>query len=373
MIKVLIFVGTRPEAIKLAPVVRELRNFPDSFVFKVCSTGQHKEMLAQVFSDLEFLPDISLNVMTDDQSLSTLTSKLFEEISQVLIDEKPDWIIVQGDTTTVMVASLCAYYFKIRIAHVEAGLRSFNKWSPFPEEVNRKLVSVMADLHFSPTETSRSNLVQEGVDPATIVISGNTGIDALFWVLARYKSHELGFSENMSELVASKKSFFLVTGHRRENLESGLINLCTAINLLTQRYPDYYFVYPVHLNPRVQKTVFELLAGNAKILLCDPLPYRQFVRLMSSCFAIITDSGGIQEESLALKKPVLVFRDETERPEGVEAGGSVLVGTETEEIYSAAVKLIENRDFYESMTQSVNPYGDGHSASVIVAKLKSYI
>ena len=370
--KVLVFVGTRPEAIKLAPVVRELKNYPESFLLKVCSTGQHKEMLAQVFSDLEFSPDISLNVMTGDQSLSSLTSKLFEEISSVLIKEKPDWIIVQGDTTTVMVASLCAYYFKIRIAHVEAGLRSYNKWSPFPEEVNRKLVSVVADLHFSPTETSRSNLVKEGVDPATIIISGNTGIDALFWVLERYKSHELSFPKSIGELIISKEKFFLVTGHRRENLELGLINLCSAINLLTKIYPECYFVYPVHLNPRVQRTVLESLAGNAKILLTEPLPYSQFVSLMSSSFAIITDSGGIQEEALALKKPVLVVRDETERPEGVEAGGSILVGTRTEEIISAAAKLIDDRSFYESMTQSVNPYGDGHSASIIVAKLKSH-
>jgi len=373
MMKVLVFVGTRPEAIKLAPVVQELKNFPESFSVKVCSTGQHKEMLAQVFSDFEFFPDISLNVMTNDQSLSSLTSKLFEGISQALLEEKPDWIIIQGDTTTVMVASLCAYYYKISIAHIEAGLRSFNKWSPFPEEMNRRLVSVMADLHFAPTKASSANLVQEGIDPAKIVVSGNTGIDALFWVLSRYENHGLGFSESMSELLDSKRNFFLITAHRRENLESGLSNLCEAIKTLVDRHPDFYFVYPVHLNPRVQKTVFELLGENERILLCDPLPYRQFVKLMSSCFAIITDSGGIQEEALALKKPVLVVRAETERPEGVEAGGSLLVGTHVEGIVSAAEELIVNKNFYDSMTLTANPYGNGNSASIIIEELRSRV
>jgi UDP-N-acetylglucosamine 2-epimerase (non-hydrolysing) len=371
MMKVLVFVGTRPEAIKLAPVVQELKNFPESFSVKVCSTGQHKEMLAQVFSDFEFFPDISLNVMTNNQSLSSLTSKLFEGISQALLEEKPDWIIIQGDTTTVMVASLCAYYYKISVAHIEAGLRSFNKWSPFPEEMNRRLVSVMADLHFAPTNASSANLVQEGIDPAKIVVSGNTGIDALFWVLSRYENYELGFSESMSELLDSKRNFFLITGHRRENLESGLSNLCEAIKTLADRYPDFYFVYPVHLNPRVQKTVFELLGENERILLCDPLPYRQFVKLMSSCFAIITDSGGIQEEALALKKPVLVVRAETERPEGVEAGGSLLVGTHVEGIVSAAEELIVDKNFYDRMTLTANPYGNGNSASIIIDELRS--
>ena len=373
MKKILVFVGTRPEAIKLAPVIRELKNYPELFSLKVCSTGQHKEMLAQVFSDLEFFPDINLNVMTEDQSLSFLTSKLFEGIAQVLIEERPHWIIVQGDTTTVMVASLCAYYSKVRVAHIEAGLRSLNKWSPFPEEINRRLVSVLADLHFAPTETSRTNLVQEGIDPAKIVVSGNTGIDALFWILSSYENHELGFSESLTQLLASKKNFFLITGHRRENLGSGLISLCAAIKTLAERNPDFYFVYPVHLNPRVQTTIFELLGGNTRILLCDPLPYSQFVRMMSTCFAIITDSGGIQEESLALKKPVLVVRAETERPEGIAAGGSLLVGTNTDDIVLAAQKLIESRDFYESMTLTTNPYGDGNSASVIVETLKSQI
>lgn len=368
--KVLVFVGTRPEAIKLAPVVRELKNYPEFFSLKVCSTGQHKEMLAQVFSDLEFSPDISLGVMTNDQTLSSLTSKLFEGISQVLIEEKPDWIIVQGDTTTVMVASICAYYFKVRVAHIEAGLRSSNKWSPFPEEMNRRLVSVLADLHFAPTITASENLVKEGIDPANIIVSGNTGIDSLFWVLAKYADHDLGFSDSISEMLDSRMNFILITGHRRENLDSGLSNLCDAIKTLSVKYPEIYFVYPVHLNPRVQKTVSESLGGVQRVLLCDPLPYRQFVKLMSSCFAIITDSGGIQEECLALKKPVLVVRTETERPEGIEAGGSLLVGTQARDIVSAVEKLILNTNFYESMKETVNPYGDGNSAALIVNELR---
>jgi UDP-N-acetylglucosamine 2-epimerase (non-hydrolysing) len=368
--KVLVFVGTRPEAIKLAPVVRELKNYPESFSLKVCSTGQHKEMLAQVFSDLEFSPDISLGVMTNDQTLSSLTSKLFEGISQVLIEEKPDWIIVQGDTTTVMVASICAYYFKVRVAHIEAGLRSRNKWSPFPEEMNRRLVSVLADLHFAPTITASENLVKEGINPANIVVSGNTGIDSLFWVLAKYADHDLGFSDSLSEMLGSRMNFILITGHRRENQESGLSNLCEAIKILAVKYPELYFVYPVHLNPRVQKTVYESLGAVQRVLLCDPLPYRQFVKLISSCFAIITDSGGIQEECLALKKPVLVIRTETERPEGIEAGGSLLIGTQVKNIVSAVEKLILNTNFYESMKETVNPYGDGNSAALIVNELR---
>jgi UDP-N-acetylglucosamine 2-epimerase (non-hydrolysing) len=373
VIKILVFIGTRPEAIKLSPVVREIKKYPDFFSVKVCSTGQHKQMLDQIFSDLEFFPDISLSVMTEDQSLSYLTSKLFDGISKVLIEEKPDWIIIQGDTTSVMIAGLCAFYSKVRVAHIEAGLRSFDKWSPFPEEINRRLVSVLADLHFAPTENSKTNLVQDGIDPAKIVVSGNTGIDALFWSISRSENRELIFSEALNQLLVSKKNFFLITGHRRENLGSGLFNLCSAIKTLSERNPDFYFVYPVHLNPKVQKIIIESLGGSDRVLLCEPLPYRQFVRLMSSSFAIITDSGGIQEESLALKKPVLVVRSETERPEGIAAGGSLLVGTNATDIVEGAQKLIESKDFYESMTLTTNPYGDGSSASIIITTLKAQL
>lgn len=369
MKKILIFLGTRPEAIKLAPLVIELRKYKKEFQLLICSTGQHKQMLEQVFNEFDFSPDINLNLMQHNQSLITLTSKLFEHIGNIVTEEKPEWIIVQGDTTTAMVASLCAHYQKIPVAHVEAGLRSFEKWAPFPEESNRKIISIIADLHFAPTEYAKENLVAEGVNPDKVFMTGNTGVDALRLIQEKFAVEEFVFNEIIDSALKNQKKVVLVTGHRRENFGEGIKALCLAIKHLANSNEDVLFVYPVHLNPNVQGPVYEILSGHPRIHLLEPLPYKSFVRLMLKSYLILTDSGGIQEESLALGKPVLVTRKLTERPEGIKSGGSLLVGTEYQEIVKVVQHLLSSPSEYSKMINVDNPYGDGYASSRIISVL----
>ena len=369
--KILVLVGTRPEAIKLAPVISELINAPQKPVVRVCLSGQHHEMVIQVFRNFDIKPDIDLGVMRHGQTLASLCAALFTALDGLLEQERPDWLVVQGDTSTVMVGALCAYYRKVKVAHVEAGLRSFNKWAPFPEEINRKVAGVVADLHFAPTEGARANLLREGVPDKQILVTGNTVIDALLWTLNKTRAAQVRLPEPIEEAVADRKRIVLVTGHRRESFGAGLASICDAISNLAQAYEDTVFVYPVHLNPNVQEPVQRILGGIPGVLLTKPLSYLQFVKLMSLAFLVLTDSGGVQEEAPSLGKPVLVMRDTTERPEGIAAGVSKLVGADKEKICAAVSNLLDNASVYESMAVPQNPYGDGHAAARIATALLS--
>ena len=357
LMNLLVVFGTRPEAIKLAPLILKLRQ---QFKVKICVTGQHREMLDQVLSVFKINSDFDLNLMKPNQNLTSLTSGVLEGVDSVLEKEHVDWIIVQGDTTTSMAAAIAAFYKKINIAHVEAGLRTSEKFSPFPEEINRQLTSRLADIHFAPTEKNRDSLIQENISPEKIFVTGNTVIDALKWVL-----------KNIPEPVwdlpfhPSEKRMILVTGHRRENFGEGFQNICKAIKTLAVKNPNLEFVYPVHLNPNVQKPVTTLLANQGNIHLIEPLDYQKFVHFMNRSYFILTDSGGVQEEAPSIGKPVLVMRDTTERPEAVEAGTVMLVGTDENDIVKNSQKLIDNNTHYESMSFSHNPYGDGTASEKI--------
>ena len=357
LMNLLVIFGTRPEAIKLAPLILKLRQ---QFKVKICVTGQHREMLDQVLSVFKINSDFDLNLMKTNQNLTTLTSGVLEGVHSVLEKEHVDWIIVQGDTTTSMAAAIAAFYKKINIAHVEAGLRTSEKFSPFPEEINRQLTSRLADIHFAPTEKNRDSLIQENIPPEKIFVTGNTVIDALQWVL-----------KNIPEPVwdlpfhPSDKRMILVTGHRRENFGEGFQNICKAIKTLAVKNPNLEFVYPVHLNPNVQKPVTTLLANQGNIHLIEPLDYQKFVHFMNRSYFILTDSGGVQEEAPSIGKPVLVMRDTTERPEAVEAGTVMLVGTDQNQIVKNSQKLIDDKTHYESMSFSHNPYGDGTASEKI--------
>ena len=357
LMNLLVVFGTRPEAIKLAPLILKLRQ---QFKVKICVTGQHREMLDQVLSVFKINSDFDLNLMKPNQNLTSLTSGVLEGVHSVLEKEHVDWIIVQGDTTTSMAAAIAAFYKKINIAHVEAGLRTSEKFSPFPEEINRQLTSRLADLHFAPTEKNRDSLIQENIPPEKIFVTGNTVIDALQWVL-----------KNIPEPVwdlpfhPSDKRMILVTGHRRENFGEGFQNICKAIKTLAVKNPSVEFVYPVHLNPNVQKPVTTLLANQGNIHLIEPLDYQKFVHFMNRSYFILTDSGGVQEEAPSIGKPVLVMRDTTERPEAVEAGTVMLVGTDQNQIVKNSQKLIDDKTHYQSMSFSHNPYGDGKASERI--------
>ena len=357
LMNLLVVFGTRPEAIKLAPLILKLRQ---QFKVKICVTGQHREMLDQVLSVFKINSDFDLNLMKPNQNLTSLTSGVLEGVQGVLEKEHVDWVIVQGDTTTSMAAAVAAFYKKINIAHVEAGLRTSEKFSPFPEEINRQLTSRLADIHFAPTEKNRDSLIQENIPPEKIFVTGNTVIDALQWVL-----------KNIPEPVwdlpfhPSDKRMILVTGHRRENFGEGFQNICKAIKTLAVKNPNVEFVYPVHLNPNVQKPVTTLLANQDNINLIEPLDYQKFVHFMNRSYFILTDSGGVQEEAPSIGKPVLVMRDTTERPEAVEAGTVMLVGTDENDIVKNSQKLIDNNTHYESMSFSHNPYGDGTASEKI--------
>jgi len=368
MMKILSIFGTRPEAIKMAPVVKELEKHPGQIESRVCVTAQHREMLDQVLELFAIKPDHDLDLMQPGQSLSDLTARVFTALDPVFIEEKPDWVLIQGDTTTVMAASLVAFYHQIKVGHVEAGLRTFDKWRPFPEEINRKIAGVVADLHFAPTETSKQNLLMEGVKPETIHVTGNPVIDALQMVAAKPYPLEKGKLAG----IPWDKRIVLMTAHRRENLGQPLENICRGVLELTKQFEDIHVVYPVHLNPRVQEPVYRLLSNQPQITLLPPLDYQPLVQLMKNSYLVLTDSGGIQEEAPGLGKPVLVLRKKTERPEAVEAGTVRLVGTDQQQIYQSASDLLNNEKMYKSMAQAVNPYGDGKAAERIVKILRDF-
>jgi UDP-N-acetylglucosamine 2-epimerase (non-hydrolysing) len=355
---VLFIFGTRPEAIKLAPVIRELHQRPDAFAVRVCVTAQHREMLDQVLEAFGINPDRDLDLMRPNQTLFDITAEAVRGLKDVLESEKPDVVLVQGDTTTVFVGALASYYLQIPVGHVEAGLRTGNKFSPFPEEINRRLTSSLADYHFAPTSKARENLLREGVSPSIIYVTGNTVIDALFWAAEMLDGRTPADFPELKDLPARPRSI-LVTGHRRENFGEGFQNICRALKHLSEKNRDVQIIYPVHLNPNVQKPVHAILGGCPNVSLIAPLPYLPFVALMKACHLILTDSGGVQEEAPSLGKPVLVMRDTTERPEAVEAGTVHLVGTDYDCIVTETQRLLDDAEAYRRMSRAKNPYGDG--------------
>jgi len=374
--KILIVFGTRPEAIKMAPLVKEFEKYQNDFDLKVCVTAQHREMLDQVLDIFEIEPDYDLDIMSPGQDLYDVTSNVLLGIKQVLSEFNPDIVLVHGDTTTTSATSLAAFYQRVAIGHVEAGLRTGNLYSPWPEEANRQITGVLANYHFAPTETSKNNLILENKSEDNIVVTGNTVIDALFLALEKInESKELkqridsGFATYNLQLDTLKK-IILVTGHRRENFGQGFIDICEALKKLALRNSEIDIIYPVHLNPNVQRPVKEILLGVSNVHLIDPLEYQSFIYLMSKSHFIITDSGGVQEEAPSLGKPVLVMRDTTERPEAIEAGTVKLVGTNSDKIIKEAQKLLDDQEEYEKMSQAHNPYGDGKASQRIVNFLK---
>ncbi len=366
-IKILSVFGTRPEVIKMVPIIKSLENNPD-FISSVCVTGQHQEMLTQMLKLFEIKPNYSLELMQPNQTLSSLTAKILLELDPIVKNVQPDWLLVQGDTTTCFTASLVGFYNKIKIGHVEAGLRTGDIYSPYPEEANRKLVSALADLHFSPTEQSKQNLLEENIAADKIIVTGNTVIDTLLNVEKNIQWKEEWnnlFGSQVKQLVGNKP-YIVVTGHRRESFGEGFKNICHAIHTLAKTYSDWHFIYPVHLNPNVQKPVKELLSNCVNIHLIAPLDYEPFIYLLKHCQFLLTDSGGIQEEAPSLGKPVLVMRDKTERMEGVMAGTTKLVGTDLNKIISAVSELIEDKAIYQKMANARNPFGNGNAAQKIV-------
>jgi UDP-N-acetylglucosamine 2-epimerase (non-hydrolysing) len=365
--RVLSVVGTRPEAVKMAPVIRELARRPAAFESRVCVTAQHRQMLDQVLRLFEIRPDHDLDLMREDQSLAQITAAAFTGLDRVFTKESPDWVLVQGDTSTVLVASLAAYYHKIHVGHVEAGLRTHDKYQPFPEEINRRVASVVADRHFAPTELARTNLLNEGIPEGTIRVTGNPVIDALRFVAGKPYDASVG---PLAGLPADRR-LVLVTAHRRENFGAPLERICGALKLLAGKFQgDVQIVYPVHMNPNVDRPVRRLLGGIPNITLLAPLDYLPLVHLIRRAEIVLTDSGGLQEEAPGLGKPVLVMRDVTERPEGIDAGTVRLVGSDTDRIVSEAAVLLSDRSAYERMSKAVNPYGDGHAAERIADALE---
>ena len=363
--KILSIFGTRPEAIKLAPVLSQLNKHEVHSI--VCVTAQHREMLDQVLALFAIQPHYDLALMQPNQSLAALTARALTKLDEVLRMEKPDWVLVQGDTTTAMVGALAAFYHQIKVGHVEAGLRSFDKYQPFPEEINRKMASSVSDLHFAPTEVSRQNLLREGVPEDNIVVTGNTVIDALLQVAAQ----PYDWDASPLAVIPRDKRIILVTAHRRENFGAPLQNICAALRTIAERYADVHLVYPVHLNPNVQTVVREMLGDIANITLLSPLEYLPLVQLLKQSYLVVTDSGGIQEEAPGLGKPVLVLREVTERPEGVTAGTVKLVGTDQDKIVCEVELLLTDQAEYDRMARAVNPYGDGQASQRIVTKLLS--
>lgn len=375
-IKVLTSFGTRPEGIKLAPVIKEIQKNPDKFDLTICSTGQHKEMLTQVIDFFELKPDIKLSVMTQNQSLSMLSSKIIGSMEEVFEKINPDIVLVQGDTTTAFLTAFIAFYQKIKIGHVEAGLRTYNKYNPFPEEINRQLVSKIADLYFAPTKIAYENLKREGIDGKGLFLTGNTVVDAINWGISKIenksedqKSEDIKYLENLLDL---NKKIILVTMHRRESFGEEIVNVCEALKHIAQKYKDINIVYPVHLNPNVSGPVNEILDNIENIKLVKPLSYEPFLWLMNKSYFIITDSGGVQEEAPTLKKPVLVIRKFTERTESVELGISKLVGTDRQNIISNVSLLLDSEIEYRKMIADNNPYGNGRASEKIVAAIFNY-
>ncbi|MCL1932208.1 MAG: UDP-N-acetylglucosamine 2-epimerase (non-hydrolyzing) [Candidatus Azobacteroides sp.] len=375
MKKLLLVFGTRPEAIKMAPLVKEFQKYPENFDLKVCVTGQHRRMLDQVLEVFDIHPDYDLDIMAPDQDLYDITSKVLLGMREVLREFQPEIVFVHGDTTTSMAATMAAFYQQIKVAHVEAGLRTYNLYSPWPEEMNRQLTDRLCDYCFAPTETSRNNLLQEKIDASKIFVTGNTVIDALLMAVDIIKTNKELEVNLMAQLQKNGYSprfgekYILVTGHRRENFGEGFLNICQALKAIALAHLDTDIVYPVHLNPNVQKPVYELLANVPNIYLIPPADYLPFVYLMQHSHLILTDSGGVQEEAPSLGKPVLVMRNTTERPEAVEAGTVKLVGTDAETIIENVDLLLKDREAYDRMAQAHNPYGDGKACERIVRLL----
>ncbi|MFZ7216217.1 non-hydrolyzing UDP-N-acetylglucosamine 2-epimerase [Avibacterium avium] len=366
MIKVLSVFGTRPEAIKMAPLVHSLESDP-RFESKVCVTGQHREMLDQVLSLFNITPDYDLNIMKKGQDLTDVTIAILQGMKTIFKEYKPDYVLVHGDTATTLSVSLSAYYHQVKVGHIEAGLRTGNIYSPWPEEGNRKVTGALASIHFAPTSTSKDNLLKENIPEENIFITGNTVIDALFMVKNKITSND-SFTQNMIStfpFMGNKRKRILITGHRRESFGSGFERICSAISILADKYQEVDFIYPVHLNPNVREPVQRLLSNQNNIYLIEPLEYLPFVYFMNSSSIIITDSGGIQEEAPSLGKPVLVMRETTERPEAVNAGTVKLVGTDIESIVNNVSILLENESIYDKMSKSHNPYGDGNACKRI--------
>jgi len=370
--RVLTIFGTRPEAVKMAPVIQALAAVPQ-IESKVCVTAQHREMLDQVLGLFKIKPDVDLNLMRPDQSLAELTAEIFTHLDPVLAQIQPDWILIQGDTTTVMAAALLGFYRRIHIGHVEAGLRTGDKWQPFPEEIHRRIAGVVADLHFAPTQHSRENLLAEGVPDWRISVTGNPAVDALQAITRMPPSSEAQALLEKLNIRPGGRQLILVTAHRRENFGRPLEDICRALRSLAETYPErLQIVYPVHLNPNVQGPVHRLLDGVPNITLLSPLDNLPMVHLMKNATLVLTDSGGVQEEATSLKIPALVLREKTERPEGVTAGVLKLVGTDTERILAEARNLLDNREAYLAMVNVENPFGDGHAADKIVKALLAY-
>jgi UDP-N-acetylglucosamine 2-epimerase (non-hydrolysing) len=377
MKKVLLVFGTRPEAIKMAPLVKAFEK-EESIISKVCVTAQHREMLDQVLDMFDIKPDYDLNIMKPGQDLFDVTSNVLLGLKNVLNDFNPDVVLVHGDTTTTSASSLAAFYNKIKVGHVEAGLRTGDMYSPWPEEANRQITGVLANYHFAPTTTSQDNLLRENKDPKNIIVTGNTVIDALFLALDKIEKNETLKNQIVEKInteykLYDDKKIILVTGHRRENHGQGFINICEALKTIAINNPDIDIVYPVHLNPNVQKPVNEILSNTANVYLINPLQYESFIYLMNKSYFIITDSGGVQEEAPSLGKPVLVMRDTTERPEALEAGTVKLVGTNTNLIIEEAQKLLDNEEEYNTMSKAHNPYGDGKASQRIVDFIRDII
>lgn len=371
----MVVLGTRPEVIKMSPLIHSLREMPDVFKLTVCVTGQHREMLDQALKIFEIVPDIDLDLMKHGQDLTDVASSVLMSMKEVLKQTQPHLLLVHGDTTTALASAMAAFYLSVPVGHVEAGLRTFDLQRPFPEEFNRQVIAKIAAIHFAPTQLCKENLLKEGIESSTVHVTGNTVIDALFSALERIrtnpdlesvvlKSVELSLGFNCRE-----KDFVLITGHRRENFGEGFLQICVALENLSRKYPEMQFVYPVHLNPNVQAPVSKLLGGLPNLHLIPPQDYLQFICLLESCLFVLTDSGGIQEEAPSLGKPVLVMRETTERPEAVTAGTVELVGASAERIVSFASKLFENVDLYKKMSSAHNPYGDGLAVPRIVAAL----
>jgi len=370
MKKVMIVFGTRPEAIKLCPLVIALKRINENFKVITCVTAQHREMLDQVLGLFHISPEFDLNLMKSNQTLFQITVSVLTQLHEILSREPIDMMIVQGDTTTTFAAALCAYYHKISIGHVEAGLRTWNKYSPYPEEMNRKLTTGLADLHFAPTKNNSENLLAEGVPEERIIVTGNTVIDALLWVREKIRNERKEFQELNG--IDFTKRIVLVTGHRRESFGQGIVNICNALKDIAFRNQDIEIVYPVHLNPNVWEPVNSILSGIGNIKLVEPLDYEPFVLLMDKSYLIISDSGGIQEEAPSLGKPVLVTRDKTERPEALATGAVKLIGTSRERIVTQAQQLLDDPETYKRMSIIQNPYGDGYACERIIGAISNY-
>ena len=372
--------GTRPEAIKMSPLVKEFQKYPEKFETIVCVTGQHREMLDQVLRIFDIQPDYDLNIMKQGQDLYDVTARVLTGMRDVLKETRPDIVLVHGDTTTSTAAALAAFYQQIPVGHIEAGLRTHNIYSPWPEEVNRQITGRIATYHFAPTSLSKDNLLQEGVSEERIIVTGNTVIDALYMVVEKIKNDGILSCELEKVLKASGydisrlsdgRKLVLITGHRRENFGDGFISMCKAIKSLSEKYPEVDFVYPMHLNPNVRKPIHEVFGESqrANLFFIEPLEYLSFVYLMEKSAIVLTDSGGIQEEAPGLGKPVLVMRDTTERPEALEAGTVKLVGTDYDKIVNEVSGLLDSQEYYEKMSKAINPYGDGKACSRIVKAL----